>query len=744
MAVATPIGSSKRRAALRFLPVHNVAGGKCSCGKADCEKNAGKHPRIDGWQQSATTDERTIQRWRAQWPGTNVGVATGTESGVVVLDVDPRNGGDATLAALEAEHGALPATPTVLTGGGGLHYYFAYPTDGEPVPNSISGIGLGLDVQSDGKLVVAPPSIHRSGRAYEWKLEDVALAAIPDWLLILMRSAPGSSEFEPDADIPDGARNGRLYLTGRKLHRAGLNQDEILAHLRRVNNEQCKPPLRERELAVIARNCATQADRKSHQRGKVPLAEQLIDLVREQAELFHDGDKAAYAAVEFDDHREVWRLSDHKFKIWLAGAHYARTSQAANRDAIATALTALDGIACYKGPEHELDLRVAGRNGKIYLDLANDLWQAVEVDADGWRIVTPTERGVYFYRPSGLRALPMPTPQSDASALTAMMNFLNIDADVGPLVIAWLVAALQPHGPYPVLACSGEAGAAKSSTMRYLRALIDPNKSVTRAEPHEMKDLQIAAQHSWVLSYDNLKHLQPWLSNGFCRLATGGGVAARQLYTDADEVILDAMRPAIINGINELTTYTDLLDRSIVAELLYIPDDKRRPESELEPEFEALRPAVLGALLNATSRALKNLAIVNIDRLPRMADFAKWIVAAESALPWKTGEFMRLYRKNIADSNSIAAEASPIYELLLKAIPHDDTATALLGRMRDLGGFQPLPRGFPTTAQGLTAALKRIAGNLRKMGINIEHGRASGERVLKITSKDGPNGTLFK
>ena len=146
----------------RVFPVYEPAGDGCSCPKGAACKDAGKHPRVSGWRDKPGTTPREVEAWARRWPRCNFGLVAGRGSGVVVLDVDPRHGGDATLAALEHEHGPLPATPEVLTGGGGRHLLFRHP--GGTVGNGT--VGDGLDVKADGGFVVLAGSIHRDGQAY--------------------------------------------------------------------------------------------------------------------------------------------------------------------------------------------------------------------------------------------------------------------------------------------------------------------------------------------------------------------------------------------------------------------------------------------------------------------------------------------------------------------------------------------------------------------------------------------------
>jgi hypothetical protein len=162
------------------------AQGRCSCPKAAACARAGKHPRTRRGVLNATVDAAQIGRWWRRWPAANVGLATGAASGLVVLDVDPRNGGDDSLVALEGRHGRLPDGPRALTGGGGVHLFFRRPDDAD----TLRGVPLapGVDVKADAAYVVASPSLHRSGRSYVWEIgaapDDLPLPPLPAWVVV--------------------------------------------------------------------------------------------------------------------------------------------------------------------------------------------------------------------------------------------------------------------------------------------------------------------------------------------------------------------------------------------------------------------------------------------------------------------------------------------------------------------------------------------------------------------------------
>ena len=200
---------------------------------------------------------------------------------------------------------------------------------------------------------------------------------------------------------------------------------------------------------------------------------------------------------------------------------------------------------------------------------------------------------------------------------------------------------MNPAGPYPILILTGEQGSAKTTTARVVRQLIDPFSPSVRSQPRDERDLMIAANNSWVISLDNLSGASQWLSDALCRISTGGGFATRELHTDSEEILFNSTRPIILNGIDDLGTSADLADRSLFITLPQIPEERRKTEREFWQSFEATRPRILGALLDAVSAALKNEEHVRIDRLPRMADFARWVYASASSaqLPFNAQEF---------------------------------------------------------------------------------------------------------
>ena len=300
------------------------------------------------------------------------------------------------------------------------------------------------------------------------------------------------------------------------------------------------------------------------------------------------------------------------------------------------------------------------------------------------------------------------------------------------LVVAWLFGALRAAGPYPALAIAGEQGSAKTVLSKLLRALIDPNVAPVRALPRDERELFIAAGNGHVLAFDNLSGLPPWLSDTLCRLTSGGAFSTRRLFTDQDEILFAAARPIILNGIEEVITRPDLADRAILLLLAPIAERQRRPEHALWREFELARPYILGALLDAAARGLQMLPQVRLQRLPRMADFALWATACESAFR-PTGTFEAAYSNNRRDAIENMVDADPVAAHVRELMAE---RAQWRGRASDLLQAGTNRSGWPQSARALAGRLRRAQAFLRTLGIEIVFGREGrlGTRTITITA----------
>ena len=450
-------------------------------------------------------------------------------------------------------------------------------------------------------------------------------------------------------------------------------------------------------------------------------ADVLIGLAAE-AELFHTADGVGYADLEFNGHRETWPIRSRGFRRWLTRKFFETTTRAPSSEALPSALNVIEARAQFDAIQADVHIRVAGQEGKLYLDLADADWQAIEIDESGWHVVGwPPIR---FRRAAGMQALPVPT---QGGSVDALRDFLNVASEQDfVLAVAWALAVLRNTGPYPVMVLSGEQGSAKSTFSAVLRALLDPNSAPLRALPRDDRDLFIAATNSHVLAFDNVSAVPPWISDTLCRLATGGGFAVRQLYTDQDEVLFNATRPVVLNGIGNIVTRPDLADRAIFLTLAPIPEERRRSEKAFWAAFEEAKAQILGALLDVVAHGLRELPSIRLETLPRMADFALWATACETAI-WPRGTFQAAYAGNRDNAVYSMIEADPvayaIRALMDKRTVWTGTASDLLGALEEeVSEKMAKAKTWPASPRALSGRLRRAAPCLRKTGIDIKTG----------------------
>ena len=270
------------------------------------------------------------------------------------------------------------------------------------------------------------------------------------------------------------------------------------------------------------------------------------------------------------------------------------------KSAINTAIDDFEMRAICAPITREVHVRVAADGDDIYVDLGDPAWHAVRITATGWSIVQSPP--VRFRRSAGMQPLPFP---ERGIAIDRLRPFLNVSANDFVLVVAYLLAALRPGGPYPILALIGEQGSAKTSFIRLLRSLVDPSTVPTTALPFSGRDLFIAAHNAHVQAFENVSKLSNAMSDYLCRLATGGGVRTRALFKDVDETLLRATRPIMLEGISQFRRPRRFDGSRRHSRLEPLAD--RKTDATLQAEFERLRPGLFGALLDHLVMGIRQL-----------------------------------------------------------------------------------------------------------------------------------------
>ena len=721
----------------------------------------GKDPRTSHGFYDATTDTATIQAWWTRWPDANIGLPTGEDTAVVV-DID----GPGAEMALQGHDLATTTAKTAK----GQHLYFAW-SEGCGELRNWTEILPDVDIRTTGGYVVAPPSIHPdTGERYEWITAppwDEPPKPFPrglaDHIIGAKARRPqgkSSGEAGPHARAAveghpyalaafadeiatlracsEGERNDTLnraafalfgLVKGGHLDRAKTwDELEKAAKSTGLERGEITKTLESAWSGAKAREIPDDRFEEGTKCGSTSIPTRLVNLVLENgAELWKSEEGEPFITIINDGHRENHPLESKHVKTWLSKLFYQSEGGTPKGTAIDDAISTLKGMALFDAPSYRVFTRVAGQGDLIYLDLGGSDWRAVGISAAGWRAISSEEvpRGVRFRRPKGMLELPEPATGGNLEDLRGILNI----PDGGPwiLALAWLLQAFNPTGPYPILCLNGEQGCGKSWTSRGLRYLVDPNKAPLKRPPRSERDLMIAAVNSWVVAYDNLSGLPPWLGDAICVLSTGGGLSQRALYTDADEAILDAQRPVILNGIDSITTRGDLLDRAIILSLPTIPATGRRTEREIMAELDRIRPGVLGALLDAVSHGLGELPKVDLPEKPRLADFAEWVTACEGAMGWEPGAFLEAFVKNQEDAqdsliyNDLFATSLLEFALSLEE-PYEDLPSSLLNILEARSNINPSfpPNGWPRTARGASDKIRRLAPALRTAGVEVE------------------------
>jgi hypothetical protein len=383
---------------------------------------------------------------------------------------------------------------------------------------------------------------------------------------------------------------------------------------------------------------------------------------------------------------------------------------------------------------------------RIYIDLANDQGQYVEISADGWKVIDPDYRGkaispIRFSK--GQKSLPLPLPCEGGSfqRFEARLNLPN--ANHFKLVVAWLLACLYPAGPFPILNLGGPPGAAKTSASRDIKSIIDPSSCEVMAMSRDPRNMAIGIYSQWVSAIDNESNITEGTSDMLCRIATGVSLVDRAFYTNHDSTGITISRPVVINGVDLHGMRPDFYRRALSVELPDIPEHQRRTQAERAAEWPEIHAQTLGRLLDAASCAIRRFKATRkaLTNLPSMADFATWVTAAEPALGWENGEFLRIYQANLIVSSDRSMDDNALAAGILKLMagrtePLIVTAAELREQLRDSGAMDS--RAIPKTPHQLSGYLNFLIAPLDRQGLVIERiPRTRESRQLVLRWKDG-------
>ena len=475
------------------------------------------------------------------------------------------------------------------------------------------------------------------------------------------------------------------------------------------------------------------------QEKKESQADVLIRLGSE-AEFLRDELEEPYAALEIGGHIELMKVSKGKFQDHLTRAFYQETGKSPNLDALNQALSTLKAIAKFDSPQYSLQRRVAERNGRFYYDLCDNDWRVVRISNQGCNVLTKAP--YLFQRSSNMKAQVKPNFEDGNLLLLKQHLRLRKQSD-WILCLVYVVTCFIPTIPHPVLILAGEKGASKSTSLRMLKAIVDPAMRDLLAMPNSKNDLALSLANSYMPCFDNLDNLSAEKSDLLCMASTGGAISKRKLFTDEDEVNVSFKRCVGMNGINVVATRSDLLDRSLILELERIPEDKRKEESLVWKAFNQDLPKLVGGAMMALSKAMSIYPTVQLDKLLRMADFTRWGYAVAETLGLGGDKFLKAYRLNQTYANEEAIESNPVAAALVammeKELNWQGTVKALFEKLQRIAHTEKIntsSKTWPEAPQVLSRRMNEIKSNLEQKGIYFNKRNRGDAKVITLEKRD--------
>ncbi len=507
--------------------------------------------------------------------------------------------------------------------------------------------------------------------------------------------------------------------------------------------------------------------------------EALLDILR-SADLFHDERNEAWIRVREREQRLQFSLPGDGFRRWLGARYHGLCERTVPRDTIERVIEVLLPRALYQSPMHTLFNRfalaapasvepeqpmlpfstaprslpaaapsepqppnprpeaaepsaprlVSDELPALWLDLNDRRGRAIRIGPRGWRV--ENDPPVLFRRFRHQHEQPLP----EAGVVSELFELLPLAHESERLLLlAWLTMAAYPFRPCPMLCLYGPQGAAKTTTARMLRELLDPSTSDNFDFQTQYAHLPEILDHHAVPVFDNVGRLKPSQANLLCRAVTGGSWSKRKLYTDSEDIVFRFRRPLILTALEIPCAAADWLDRALLLPLESLLPERRRDEHGLWHEFNRLRPRLLGGLCGAIAAAMRHWPQTRRETLPRMADFARW-GAAVAISQGKTGaDFLRLLQQNrLRQSHEIIA-CDPIADALVgfmqKTREFCDTPSRLLETLNQ-NFTGPRGKNWPANASWLIRKLHGLENALHDHHIELRFSRQNEARLIEM------------
>lgn len=430
-----------------------------------------------------------------------------------------------------------------------------------------------------------------------------------------------------------------------------------------------------------------------------------------------------------------------QYPIWSRGAKdilarliYQKTNKIPGDEHLKIILRMFAAIA-EESEQHSLEPRLAEHADAIHVNLDGE--KAVRINREGWVIQKPP-RPLFRYHPNQKSLY---TPERVGADVRLVNKFVNLSNDKMRLMfLCHLIACLIPGIPISIVVVTGTHGATKTTFTRVWKRLIDPTIVEVRGSVYNVGELALIAFQNRMLVFDNLTFVPDWLSDALCRIVTGDGYEKKALYTNEDTISFVMRRIIALTGINLVAERADLLDRSVIYHLDPIPDEQRKSEKQFWAEFNEVAPRILGGIFDTLVKAMQIEPTLQIARLPRMADFARWGCAIAIALGHTAEDFLDAYAENVQRQNEAALDASLVAQVVIQMMKTwepewSGTPSELLLRLDEYSykvGVDRHTKGWPKTPNWLMRKLREVVPNLERVGFRVVERRTAKDRIVSI------------
>ena len=476
---------------------------------------------------------------------------------------------------------------------------------------------------------------------------------------------------------------------------------------------------------------AKNKERRSEEEEKINPINWVIDHFKNY-ELWHTEDKTAYITVN----GEHFKIGYTEFNNIITTTYHSETGDGISRQAREAASDTLMGYASF-GETHNIYVRLAGLDGKIYLDMANEAREVIEITKDGWKIIKNPP--VRFRRPDGM--LPLPVPVAGGT-LDDLRPFMNVTDDQWPLVKAYIIGTTNPFGTYALLVLLGPTGRMKTPMTSRIKYIIDPHTGKVDFPPKDLDDRIIIYNDNHIVGFDNESYISKERSNEYCRVSSGATLSQRKFFLQLELLNIYAHNPLIINGIKYFITEDDLLNRSIIIEPPRMTTFETQEDAD--KKFFNAHPKILGALLDMIVTGLMGYDSVTVNT--RMADFARWVVACLG--PTEGDKFLKLYEENRSTYIKSKSEGNLLVDTLVDFMDTcgewNGTAKTLLAILNSKSvnaytGAKSRPEGWLVDGTRLGSKLNEHEEEIRERGYVFTRGIKNKERVINISRNPGIN-----